>query len=85
MGTASPDLSEFAALHRPKQPLCPIGEALTTLDETRREQLTAALQQPNAVITAQAISLWLEAKGFPGIKYGRVKSHRKGECSCAQA
>lgn len=77
----TPDLSEFFKLSRPKRRPCPLGFALSSLEDVETEQLTAALAMDVGIITAAAIVEWLKPRGHT-VTFAAVTNHRKGVCSC---
>lgn len=81
--SASPDLSEFAALSRPKKPPCQVGVARAALRlDSERAQLDAACAEHRNVITAGAIAAWLDLRGQQ-VNASAVTAHRKNTCTCA--
>lgn len=84
---ASPDLTEFYKLSKPKKPPCQIGlilsgEITPKLSGEETEQLKAALKADSGIITAGAIEGWLKARGHDTNSV-RISNHRRGTCSCA--
>lgn len=79
--TATPDLSEFFRLSRPKRKPCSIGHALSQLKDDERSKLQAALDTDQGIITNAAIEGWLAARKLQ-TTVSAVVTHRKGRCSC---
>lgn len=81
MSTKQPDLSEFFRLAKPRKPPCPIGYALSQLDDVEAAQLQAACATDGGIINAGAIVQWLKKRGHASSPQ-RVVNHRRGVCSC---
>lgn len=86
MATKSPDLTEFFKLSKPKSPPCQIGLILNELvtpklSAAEAEQLKAACETDQGIITAGAIVGWLKQRGHD-TNAVRVSNHRRGTCSC---
>lgn len=79
-----PDLSEFFKLSRPKRKPCSIGFALSQLKPADREQLQAALDTDQGIITNAAVEGWLKGRDLI-TTVSAVVNHRKGRCTCAEA
>lgn len=75
------DLSEFFKYSRPRKKACAIGFANSQLGDTEKQQLQAALEQDNGIITGSAIQQWLTARSHEA-SIPAITAHRKGVCSC---
>jgi hypothetical protein len=76
---ATPDLSEFEALSKPRKPPCQVGAALAALEAKQAAQLRAACEAP--AITVAGIRTWLEQRGHAASVSG-ITSHRRRTCTC---
>jgi len=88
MAQATPDLSAFYALSKPKRPPCQIalilrGEITPALKPEERGQLEAALAVDKGVITGSAIQQWLAERGHD-VSINRVSNHRRKVCDCGK-
>lgn len=83
MSEASPDLSEFFKLSRPKKKPCVIGFAIAEkkIKGKEVEQLAAACDTDPNFITASSIVQWLAGRGVEA-NVSAVVAHRKKTCSC---
>lgn len=80
---ASPDLSEFFKLSRPKSKPCPVAFAITQLSADEQAQLEAALGHDVGIITNAAIRDWFKARGHV-LTDAAVGVHRRGTCACGR-
>lgn len=65
---------------RTRGPRCSLGVLITTLDDTDRKALIAALD-PNSGVEGSVIASALSLEGHK-IKGHTVRRHRNGECGC---
>lgn len=83
---ASPDLTEFFRLSKPRRPPCQVALILSRditpkLNSEQVAQLQAALATDKGVITGSAIQQWLADRGHD-ISVNRISNHRRGVCNC---
>lgn len=86
MAQATPDLSSFYALSKPKKPPCQIAlilnaEITPKLNDEERLQLKSALAVDKGIITASAVQQWLSERGHD-VSVNRVSNHRRKACTC---
>lgn len=78
---AKPDLTEFFKYSRPKKKPCQIAFAREQLKPQERDNLNAALDADQGIITAGAIIQWLSVRGHT-VSAPAVTAHRKRTCTC---
>ena len=77
------DLTEFFKLSRPKKRPCAVAFAASQLEtDEERDQLTAALETDQGIITSGAVQQWLAGRK-QDVTVSAVVSHRKRTCTCA--
>ena len=82
MTKPSADLTEFFKLSRPKKRPCQVAFAASQLEtDEERDQLTAALEIDQGIITAGAVQQWFAARK-QDVTVNSVVSHRKRTCTC---
>jgi hypothetical protein len=77
-----PDLSEFYRLSNgARRKPCSIAFVLDQITPEESEQLIAALAVTKEIITASAISQWLDARGLV-VSIPAISTHRQRRCVC---
>jgi hypothetical protein len=76
-----PDLSEFYRLSSGRRKPCSIAHALEQLPAEDAAKLEAALAVTKEIITASAISQWLDARNLV-VSIPAVATHRQRRCVC---
>jgi hypothetical protein len=83
MAQATPDLTEFYKLARPKKPPCQIGHIKTLLPKKEAGELQAACEVDKGIINTGAIREWLAARDHE-VSVAAITNHRQSNCSCGR-
>lgn len=80
---ATPDLSEFHELAKPKHrtPPCKVVEAIDTLAEDAAETVTAALAADRREIPDGVVAEWFMRRDIE-LSVTAVTNHRRRRCAC---